>query len=175
MTRFLAVLAAACLLLTASGCGSKSKTVTSTGANGQATTQTVPSVHFAKTKFVLHTGLAFGAFHRYIYKPFQAHSFKKGAPGRTKALVKAGAAGLFAVHELKQSNRAALSDDRLRPLAQKVDGLGGQLATLAAQLKGGVFNAGAISTAASAVDALGSSSGGVGTKIKDLATPSLGG
>jgi hypothetical protein len=27
-------------------------------------------------KFVLHAGLAFGAFHRYIYKPFKA-----GAPG----------------------------------------------------------------------------------------------
>ena len=41
------------------GCGTK--TVTNTGANGQSTTQTVPNVHFAKTKFVLHMGLAFGA------------------------------------------------------------------------------------------------------------------
>jgi hypothetical protein len=34
---------------------------------------------FAKTKFVLHAGLAFGAFHRYLYKPYQAGTFNKGA------------------------------------------------------------------------------------------------
>ena len=173
--RVFAVVAVVALLVVSSGCGSSTKTVTSTGANGQATTATVPNVHFAKTKFVLHMGLAFGAFHRYIYKPFRAHAFSKGAPGRTKALVKAAAAGLFAVHELKQANRDALSDDRLRPLAQKLDGLGGQLSGLASSLKGGALNPGAIVGAAGAVKALGSQSGGAGAAIKDLPVPALGG
>ena len=57
------------------GCGSAMKTVSSTAANGQVTTQTVPNVHFAKTKFVLHAGLAFGAVHRYIYKPYRSGGF----------------------------------------------------------------------------------------------------
>ncbi|QEC46348.1 hypothetical protein FSW04_01320 [Baekduia soli] len=162
-------------LIFLAGCGNATKTVTQTGANGQQTTATVPDVHFAKTKFVLHTGLAFGAFHRYIYTPYRAHQFSKSAPGRTKVMVKAGAAGLFAVHELKQANRAALSDDRLRPLAQKVDGLGGQLGELATSLKGGVLNPAAIAGAASSVDRLGSQSSSAGTVIKDLATPGLGG
>jgi len=34
-----------------------------------------PHVHLAKTKFVLHAGLAFGAFHRYIYEPFRSGAF----------------------------------------------------------------------------------------------------
>jgi hypothetical protein len=175
MSRCLLVASILCLVLVGSGCGNATKTVTQKGSNGQSTTATVPNVHFAKTKFVLHAGLAFGAFHRYIYKPFRAHQFTKGAPGRTKAFAKAGAAGLFAAHELKQANRAALSDDRLRPLAQKVGGLSGQLTSLAASLKGGALSPSAIGGAAAAVDALGSQSSGAGAAIKDLATPALGG
>ena len=72
------------------GCGTK--TVTQTGANGAVTTRTVPNVHFAKTKFVLHMGLAFGAFHRYVYKPWKSGSFSSGAKGRVKAILKAGTA-----------------------------------------------------------------------------------
>lgn len=176
MRRLTAVVAAiAVLALLAAGCGSKTKEVTVTGPNGQVTTQTVPDVHFAKTKFILHAGLAFGAFHRYIVKPFRAGKFRKGASGRTKALVKAAAAGLFAVHELKQARRAALSDDRLRPLAQKIDGLGSKLAGLAAALKHGSFNPGQLLGADGAASALGSAGQGLGATIKDRAVPGLGG
>ncbi len=87
--------------LALAGCGTK--TVSKTGANGVVTTETVPSVHFAKTKFVIHVGLAFGAFHRYIYDPYKAGAFRAGAGGRTKALLKAGAAALYAAHELENS------------------------------------------------------------------------
>ena len=72
--------------LVASGCGGDTKTVSGTNASGQTTTRTVPDVKFAKTKFVLHTGLALGAFHRYIYKPWKAGKLKKGAGGRVVAL-----------------------------------------------------------------------------------------
>jgi hypothetical protein len=72
--------------LALAGCGNATKTVSSTGPNGQATTQTVPNVHFAKTKFVLHAGLAFGAIHRYIYKPLRAGALRSGTPGRVKVL-----------------------------------------------------------------------------------------
>jgi hypothetical protein len=78
------------------GCGSSTKIVSSTGSNGQATTQTVPNVHFAKTRLLLHTGLAFGAIHRYIYKPLRAGALRSGAPGRIKVLLKGAAAHLGA-------------------------------------------------------------------------------
>src|SRR5579862_4715383 len=55
------VVALACAALAGTGCGSSKKTITETNAAGVVTTKTVPNVHFAKTKFVLHMGLAFGA------------------------------------------------------------------------------------------------------------------
>jgi len=154
--------------LSAVGCGNSTKTITQTGANGQSTTRTVPNVHFAKTKFVLHAGLAFGAFHRYIYKPLRQGAFKKGTPGRLKAVLKAGAAGLFAVHELRLAHDDALSSDLLRPLADRVDGLGNNLGALAAKLKGGLVNPAEIASSAAAVDALGGASSGLGVGIKDV-------
>ena len=166
MNKLLALLAVLTLAL-ATGCGNKTKEVTQTGSNGQLTTASVPDVHFAKTKFILHTGIAFGAFHRYIYKPYRAGSFKKGAPGRTKALVKAAGADALAVRELSQARRAALSDDKLRPLAQKVTGLSSKLGGLAGALKGGSFNPTDIIGAAGAVTALGGASSGLGAAIKD--------
>ena len=66
---------------------------------------------FAKTKFVLHSGLAFGAFHRYLYKPYQAGTFKKGASGRIVAFVKGGLAALF----IKREVRLASDDVKANP------------------------------------------------------------
>ena len=127
------------LALLASGCGDKTKEVTTTNSSGQVVTETVPDVHFAKTKFVLHGGLAYGAFHRYIYKPYKAGSFKKGGPKHKRSIAKAVAASAFIVHELKQMNRAALSDDHLRPIAQKIGKILPSLSSLAAALRAGNF------------------------------------
>jgi hypothetical protein len=170
----LALLLVMASTLGAAGCGSSTKTVSETNANGQVKTQTVPNVHFAKTKFVLHVGLAFGAFHRYIYKPLKAGAFKSGAPGRVKAILKAAAAALFAVHELKVAHEDALSDPHLRPLANKVDALFNKLGGLAAALKGGSLNPADILGSAGAVDALGAASSGAGAGIKEV-VPALGG
>jgi hypothetical protein len=176
MTRWIAAiliaLTLAAVAVGATACGSSTKTIAETSANGQVTSETVPSVHFAKTKFLVHMGLAFGAFHRYIYKPYKAGAFRSGAAGRIKALAKAGAAGLFASHELKVANEDALSDDHLRPLATKVDALVSKLGSLGSALKGGSLNPAAIAGAAGAVTALGSASSGLGAGIKEVA-PSL--
>src|SRR3954464_14124626 len=121
MPRLATPLAAVLAVLVIAACGSDTKTVTDKLGNGQTTVRTVPDVHFAKTKFLLHTGLAFGAFHRYILKPYRAGAFQKGAPGRTKALVKASAAGLFAYHQLKVARTDAVCDGpRLRGLADSL-------------------------------------------------------
>jgi len=162
-----ALVLAAALALATAGCGSK--TVTTTGANGQATTRTVPDIHFAKAKFALHAGLAFGAFHRYISKPLKEGAFGAGAPDRLGAIVKAGTAALFAVHELRMAREDALADDRLRPLAERVERLLGKLNHLGAALKRGSLDANAILESAGAVSALHAASGGLGTTIKEVA------
>ncbi len=71
---------------------------------------------FAKSKFVLHVGLAAGTFHRYLYKPFKAGTFHKGASGRVSGLVKGGATALFDEHEIRQ----AITDVKANPTLCKV-------------------------------------------------------
>jgi hypothetical protein len=153
--------------LAAAGCGTK--TVTSTGANGQITTQTVKNIHFSNTKFVLHMGLAFGAFHRYIYKPIKTGAFKSGAPGRGKAFLKAAAAAAFIVHELRIAHDDALSSDQLRPLANKLDNLVSRITGLIPGFKGGSAALGDIGSAAGAVSALGGDTSALGVPITDIA------
>ncbi len=156
--------------LSFAGCGSSTKTVSSTGSNGQVTTQTVPNVHFAKTKFLLHTGLAFGAFHRYIYKPLRTGALHAGAPGRLKVLLKGAAATIFIVHELRLAHDDALSSDLLRPLVNKIDAAGSKIGGLARGLKNGSVNPAEIASASGAADALSSASSGLGAGIKDISS-----
>jgi hypothetical protein len=146
-------------------CGTK--TVTDTGANGQTTVRTVANVHFPKTKFLLHTGIAFGAFHRYIYKPFKAGGFSSGAPKRKRSIAKAAATALFVYHELKQAEDAALSSDSLRhKVADPLANLIAKVKGLPALLRAGGSLAG-IGGAASALNQLKSAAAGAGANIQD--------
>ncbi len=83
---------------------------------GTATCPTSNTTNFAKTKFVAHVGAAAGTFHRYLYKPFKAGTFHKGASGRVAAIVKGGATALFDEHEL----RLAIGDVKASPALCKV-------------------------------------------------------
>ena len=104
-------------LVSAAGCGPGSSTsAPSTSTVPGAACQQVGSVNFDKTKFVLHAGLAFGAFHHFIYAPYKAgnlHGFG--------TLAKAGLAGLFTVHELKLAKADAESSPTLCHLAAPFD------------------------------------------------------
>jgi hypothetical protein len=130
-------------------------------------------VHFAKTKFLLHAGLAFGAFHRYIYEPYKAGGFTPASTHKV-AIVKAGAAGLFAYHELKIALVDARSSSTLSKLAGPITALETKLHSLETGLHGGTLNGSAISSANSSASTLSSDSAGSGASIKDLATSSLG-
>jgi hypothetical protein len=103
-----------------------------------ATCPTSNTTDFAKSKFVLHTGLAFGAFHRWIYRPYQAGGFSSGASGRVMSFVKAGAAALFVKHEV----RLALDDAKASPLlchaiSAPLANIGNSLSGAVDRLKGG--------------------------------------
>jgi hypothetical protein len=149
-------------ILAAAGCGTKQVTVT--GKNGQATTESVKNIHFSNSKFVLHMGLAFGAFHRYIYKPL-----RHGTSHKIAALGKAVLAAAFIKHELGIAREDALSSNQLRPLLGRLDTLEGRVEGLAPGLKSGSVSAGSVGDASSAVDSVGSQSGGLGFHIKDIA------
>lgn len=62
---------------------------------------------FDKTRFVLHMGFAYFAFHHWVYKPFKAGEFASGTSHRLIHLGKAALAILFTLHELKKSYQIA--------------------------------------------------------------------
>ena len=63
-----------------------------------AVVQSSSSCFFAKTRFLLHAGLAFGAFHHFIYNPFKAGDFT--GPKKVSTIAKAAVAGAFVYHEI---------------------------------------------------------------------------
>lgn len=145
----------AALLL--AGCGSSTS---SSASKASAPASTSPgaasssSSAVALPTAVLHAGLALGAFHHYIYAPFKSGAFTHGLFKHKIALAKAALAGLFAYHEL----RLALADAKASPLLSKLlapfDALLAELASLAARLKGGHVDAGALSSADAQVEGL---------------------
>ena len=119
-------------LVTAAGCGRKSSGPASASAVPGAACQHVGSVNFDKTKFVLHAGLGFGAFHHFIYAPYKAGTLHGVVP-----LGKAGLAALFAVHEMKLAKADAESSPTLCHLAAPFDKASAAISGSASQIKSG--------------------------------------
>lgn len=104
------------------GCGADGGS--SGGAAATAfTCPTEGTQSFSKARFVLNVGLAAGAFHQFVWKPYQAGGFQEGADGRTANLVKAGLAAAFAAKQVKDATDNVRNDPELcsalgQPLAQ---------------------------------------------------------
>jgi hypothetical protein len=93
---------------------------------------------FAKTKFLLHAGLAFGAFHRYLWKPYRAGTFGQGASGRVTAFVKGGLAALFVKREVRLASEDVKADPTLcRAIAAPLASIGNDVQGAVDRLKGG--------------------------------------
>ncbi|MFD0368546.1 hypothetical protein [Streptomyces sp. NPDC059071] len=118
------------LLATTAACGGDSTQSMSTSADSTPTASASASFEqqkLAKTRFVANAGLAAGATYQWIVKPYRAGKFKKGADGRTFALVKAGLAGAFTYNRLKAAvNNAkgdALLSKAVAPLSAGIESL----------------------------------------------------
>ncbi|MFC9591462.1 hypothetical protein [Streptomyces sp. NPDC056944] len=109
-----ALLLSCTLLLTTAACNDDDKTSASSSSTPTASTS-FEQQKLAKTRFVANAGLAAGATYQWIVKPYREGKFKKGADGRTFALVKAGLAGAFTYNRLK----AALNNAKGDPLLSK--------------------------------------------------------
>ena len=179
MSRVAAVLATGLLLCGTAGCGSKSKSNTSsqgTNANGAATQSATNSaagsqVRFAKTKFVLHAGLAFGAFHRYIYKPFRTGKLGDGLFKNKAVKIKAALAAAFAYHELRLALNAARGSKILSKALAPLLALQTKLSSMRTALKRG--DTSQVPSANAAVDSASSASKAAGAPIQDQPTPAL--
>jgi hypothetical protein len=150
--------------------GGGTAAATSTAASSTATTP--DKIRLAKTKFVLHAGLAFGAFHRYIYKPWRNGTFAS-VHGLKKFTTfgKAGLAGLFAYHELK----LAMTDARASPLLSKLlsplTATADKLRALGTSLRSGRLNPAQITGADTGISALSRLGAQNGVSIKDITPP----
>ncbi len=161
--RFAVLVLMAVVVLGVSGCGSSS----STSSNGAGATTGQEHTNFAKTKFVLHSGLAFGAFHHFIYKPYKAGNL------HGLGLVKAGLAGLFAYHEVKLALTDAQSSPLLSRLVSPLTALQSKFQSLGTALKGGTVDKTAIESANTQAGVTGAASRAAGQPITDQ-TPTAG-
>lgn len=145
------------------------------GADAAPINESCPAsntVAFAKTKFVLHTGLAFGAFHRYLYKPFQAGSFNKGASGRIAAFIKGGLAALFVKREIRLASEDVKANPTLcKAIAAPLGKIGDTVQAAFDKLKTG--DASGITDANSAVAAVEATSAKDGVPITENDNPDL--
>lgn len=128
-------------------CGSSSGTTATSSDTTSAVSTAAPTDcpttndrAFAKTRFVADVGLIVGTFHHWIWKPYKAGTFQKGAKGRTFALIKAGATALL----IAKLTDNAVKNAKASPLLCK--SIGGPLSAAATkmhalkdQLKSGNF------------------------------------
>lgn len=142
--RILIVPALLCALLLG-GCGGSSSTSaagssTSAASSGTSATAseacpTANTTSFAKTRFVADVGGSLFLMNRYVLKPYQAGTFKKGASGRTFAIVKAGLAAATTAKLLKNAAANAKANPTLcrsvaAPLNRLSDALSGAVSSL---------------------------------------------
>lgn len=161
------------LALALAGCGSSSSSSSnSTAAAGVATTAAQSSsatpAHLATVKFLTHAGLAFGAFHRYIYKPLLAGEFK-GLSRHKLAVVKATAAAVFIAHELRLAAAAAHGSAALKLLVKPLAVLSTGFNAALAKLKAGKFSLGEIESANIAIASIEGAAKNAGAVIAEQA------
>ncbi|ARI54804.1 hypothetical protein A6E92_23500 [Streptomyces sp. S8] len=172
-----ALLLSCSVLVSATACGdSGSDGATRTGASPSSSVPAPASVsasataerqRLAKTRFVANAGLAAGATYQWIVKPYRAGTFKKGAEGRTFALVKAGLAGGFAYNRLKAAAENAKGDPLLSkavaPLTAGIESLRG----MAAKLRDGEAGEGDIGAFESVIDSIKNAGKSAGAEVTD--------
>ncbi|MEU8560726.1 hypothetical protein AB0C45_04485 [Streptomyces cyaneofuscatus] len=186
LRRPLAALLLACaVLVSATACGDSGDSGTATGTTASTGVSTGASAsapasasaaspsastekqRLAKTRFVANAGLAAGATYQWIVKPYRAGTFKKGADGRTFALVKAGLAGGFAYNRLKAAAENAKGDPLLSkavaPLTAGIESLQG----MATKLRNGEAGEGDIGAFESVIDSIKSAGKDAGAEVKD--------
>jgi hypothetical protein len=169
------VVALITLLAFVAGCGSKSSSSSGSSAASASSSASTNKTHLAKTKFALHAGLAFGAFHRYIYKPYKRGDFSGGLLHHKSAKVKAALAAAFAYHETRLALNAARGSKILSTLLKPLLALQTSLSSLRNGFRRGSVNAGTIQSANSDTSLISKESASKGQPIQDQPTPQLGG
>ena len=170
----------AMMSLAAAGCGSSSSSSSSSGgqpASGAtsstagATSSTTGAISHPKTKFVLHAGLAFGAFHRWIYKPAKTGELRHPFQHPLTA-AKAALAAAFVYHEVKLALADAQADPTLSKLVAPVTALQNKLQGVAGSVKSGGVSGTDVSGLEGAISSIKGQASGSGAPITEQAPAS---
>jgi len=128
---------------------------------------------FDKTRFVLHLGAAYYAFHQWDIRPYQQGKFSAGAPGRTASMVKAGLALAFAAHEVLVARKVAINSKS--PLLKKLVGglntLSTEMGSIGSGLSAGKLNPAALEKLNADTQKFSIDSASAGQTIKDVPVP----
>jgi hypothetical protein len=129
-----------------------------------------------KTRFAAHLGVAYFCFHHWVLKPMQQGEFANGAPHRVATIVKGGAALLFAVHEVKVSERIARKSNSplLHSLDGKLVGLATSFAAVGTALKAGHFAPDDVKGLTTSTADVSADAAAAGQPIKDVPIPNVG-
>lgn len=136
-----------------------------------------PPAIFDKTRFLLHMGFAFYAFHHFVYARYKSGAFKAGVPHRARYIAEAALALLFTYHELKVSLGIANSSHSALPhkIVAPLNALVGKANRVAGKLNSGQFNGSDIQSFNSDVDNVGRQAKSIDYTIVDrtVAIPGL--
>lgn len=152
------------------GCGTSSSSSSASAPAAAGTSSTTGQIKLAKTKFVLHAGLAFGAFHRWIYKPAKAGTLRHPFEHPLTA-AKAALAGAFVYHELKLALADAQSDPTLSKLVAPITALQNKIHGVADSVKSSGVSSGDAGGLDSAISSIKGDASSAGATINEQ-TPS---
>ena len=95
-----------------------------------------------KTRFLGHAGVAFFAFHHFVYARYQQGGFSSGTSGRVGNIAKAAVALLVSYHELKSARDIAnkSKSPTLHLLAAPLNLVTGQANQVYQDMHGGHYN-----------------------------------
>ncbi|MBW5249800.1 hypothetical protein JGS39_12450 [Streptomyces sp. P01-B04] len=169
LRRLLVALLLSCsVLVSTAACGSDDGNSSSASSSASPTgTSSAEAQKFAKTRFVANAGLAAGATYQWIVKPYRAGKFKKGADGRTFALVKAGLAGGFAYNRLKAASENAKGDPLLSKAVAPLTAGIASLKGMATKLRKGEMGDGDIGAFESVINNIKDAGKSAGAEVED--------
>ncbi len=126
-----------------------------------------------KTRFVTDLGVAFFAFHHWVWAPYHSGDFNLTKPHHVKAMVKGGVALLFAYNRVKAADHLAhvSKSPLLHHLAGAIDKMQNGFHDLGLKLKAGKMDGKMLSGVNASVTALGEAASHSGMTIKDHSVP----
>jgi hypothetical protein len=126
-----------------------------------------------KTRFLLHAGAGFYAFHHFVWARYKNGGFSASDSHRKSNFVKAAIALLFAYHEFKVAYGIANKSNSksLQLLVMPLNKLRSSVSAVALKLRGGQYSDADIQSLNDNFNAFGKLSGSDGMTIKDRAVP----